>query len=171
MLKMDQKLLDQIMFINVLRKSPQKQFTGETYRFTIILDTSASSTSKSSMLTTLAESHPVPMNKSTAPSSGPPTFCVFSQVGAVMSRTIHLERAHVHACGAFISGADPSSFTFQNETVGEQKKKKKKTPRQSQDATMAVKDTTFRCLSHCSDAFGSAVEQTQTLNNRKKKPR
>lgn len=51
----------------------------------------------------------------------------------------------------------------------EQKKKKEKNPRQSQDGTMAVKDTTFRCLSHCSDAFGSAVEQTQTLNNRKKK--
>lgn len=80
--QMDQKLLDQIMFINVLRKSPQKQFTGETYRFTIILDTSASSTSKSSTLTTLAESHPVPMNRSTAPSSGPPTGCVFSQSGS-----------------------------------------------------------------------------------------
>lgn len=86
-LKTEQELLDQIMFINVLWKSPQKQFTGETYRFTIILDTSASSTSKSSTLTTPAESHPVPVNRSTAPSSGPPTGCVFSQVGAVMSRT------------------------------------------------------------------------------------
>lgn len=114
------------MFINVLRKSPQKQFTGETYRFTIILDTSASSTSKSSTLTTLAESHPVPMNRSTAPSSGPPTGCVFSQVGAVMSRTAHPERVHVHVCGAFISGANPSSFTFQNETVGERKNKNQK---------------------------------------------
>lgn len=80
--KMDQKLLDQIMFINVLRKSPQKQFTGETYRFTIILDTSASSTSKSSTLTSLAESHPVPMNRSTAPSSGPPMGCVFQSSGS-----------------------------------------------------------------------------------------
>lgn len=160
------------MFINVLRKSPQKQFTGETYRFTIILDTSASSTSKSSTLTTLAESHPVPMNRSTMPSSGPPTGCVFSQVGAVMGRTAHPRRVHVHACGAFTSGANPSSFTFQNETVGEQKKQKQKNnknPRQSQDAAMAVKDNfqAFVILLRCI-WFSS---RTDTNNYRKKKPR
>lgn len=159
-LKIDQKLLDQ-MFINVLRKSPQKQFTGETYRFTIILDTSASSTSKSSTLTTLAESHPVPMNRSTAPSSGPLTGCVFSQVGAVMSWTVHPEWVHVQACGVFISGANPSSFVFQNETVGAGGKK----PRQSHD-DIAVKDKiqAFVKLRRCI-WFSS---QTQTLNYREK---
>lgn len=86
-----------------------------------------------------------------------------------MSRTAHPERVHVHACGA-----DPSSFTFQNETVGERRRKKNKqtkTPktRQSQDAALAVKDTTVRRLSYCSDAFGSAVDQTQILNYRRKK--
>lgn len=39
-----------------------------------------------------------------------------------MSRTAHPERVLVRACGAFISGANPSSFTFQNETGGERKK-------------------------------------------------
>lgn len=79
-LKTEQELSDQIMFINVLWKSPQKQFTGETYRFTIILDTSASSTSKSSTLTTLAESRPVPREQvDPAPSSGPPPGRAFSR--------------------------------------------------------------------------------------------
>lgn len=159
------------MFINVLWKSPQKQFTGETYRFTIILDTSASSTSKSSTLTTLAESHPVPVNRSTAPSSGPPTGCVFSQSGSSN------ESNRAPAGGRMFTRVEPSYLVpilhhshFKMKPLESKEKKKGKTKtRQSLDAAPAVKDTTVRRLSYCSDAFGSAAEQTRILNHRKEK--
>lgn len=162
------------MFINVLWKSPQKQFTGETYRFTITLDTSASSTSKSSTLTTPAESHPVPREQVDRaflrPADGLRSQSSGSSNG---SNRAPAGGRHVHACGAFVSGANPSSFTFQNETVGAKKKEKKRKTktRQSRGAAPAVKDTTVGRLSHCSDAFGSAAEQTRILKSRKEKER
>lgn len=109
------------MFINVLRKSPQKQFTGEL-------------TDLQSFLTQVPAQPPKvqrwqrSLNLTQSPWTGrPPTGCVFSQMGAVMSWTANPERVHIHACGAFISDANPSSFTFHNETVGEWEKKKEKT--------------------------------------------
>lgn len=62
-----------------------------------------------------------------------------------------------------------SHFKMKPLESGEEKPNQNPKTRQSQDAALAVKDTTVRRLSYCSDAFGSAVDQTQILNYRKKR--
>lgn len=156
-LKTEQELLDQIMFINVLWKSPQKQFTGETYRFTIILDTSASSTSKSS---TLAESHPVPVNKVDRAFLRPAHGLPFQSSGS--SNESNRRRAHVHARGGpsdLVPLLHHSHFKMKPLERKRQKKQKNKTNPRRVSHKMPLRPSKTQLSGVCRTAQMHLVQQ------------